>query len=53
MFVSTICFQLGCSLSGTPVLNLQLGAAASGPDEPSLSVDDLADQIAEILDYFG
>lgn len=32
---------------------LQLGAAVAGPDEPSLSVDDLADQIAEILDYFG
>lgn len=31
----------------------ELGAAASGPDEPSLSVDDLVDQIAEILDYFG
>ncbi|KAL8503976.1 hypothetical protein ACS0TY_022634 [Phlomoides rotata] len=30
----------------------ELGAAVAGPDEPSLSVDDLADQIAEILDYF-
>ncbi|KAK6161939.1 hypothetical protein DH2020_001780 [Rehmannia glutinosa] len=32
---------------------LQLGAAVAGTDEPSLSVDDLADQIAEVLDYFG
>ncbi|XP_057799774.1 protein NDL2-like isoform X1 [Salvia miltiorrhiza] len=32
---------------------LQLGAAVAGPDEPSLTVDELADQIAEILDYFG
>ncbi|KAL6547526.1 Protein ndl2 [Orobanche hederae] len=31
----------------------ELGAAVDVPDEPSLSVDDLADQIAEILDYFG
>ncbi|GFP98642.1 pollen-specific protein sf21 [Phtheirospermum japonicum] len=31
----------------------ELGASVAGPDEPSLSVDDLADQIAEILDYFG
>ncbi|KAL6502017.1 Protein ndl2 [Orobanche gracilis] len=31
----------------------ELGAAAAAPDEASLSVDDLADQIAEILDYFG
>ncbi|KAL0330424.1 UNVERIFIED_CONTAM: protein NDL2 [Sesamum radiatum] len=31
----------------------ELGAGVAGPDEPSLSVDDLADQIAEILDYFG
>ncbi|KAL3645964.1 Protein ndl2 [Castilleja foliolosa] len=34
-------------------LGHELGAAVAGPDEPSLSVDDLADQIAEILDYFG
>ena len=32
---------------------LQLGAAVAGPDEPLLTVDELADQIAEILDYFG
>ncbi|XP_042036348.1 protein NDL2-like isoform X4 [Salvia splendens] len=32
---------------------LQLGADVAGPDEPSLTVDELADQIAEILDYFG
>ncbi|KAL1557318.1 Protein ndl2, variant 2 [Salvia divinorum] len=31
---------------------LQQGAAVAGKDEPSLSVDDLANQIAEILDYF-
>ncbi|KAI3468138.1 hypothetical protein Pfo_024801 [Paulownia fortunei] len=31
----------------------ELGASIAGTDEPSLSVDDLADQIAEILDYFG
>ncbi|KAH6790854.1 N-MYC downregulated-like 2 [Perilla frutescens var. frutescens] len=31
----------------------ELGASVAGPDEPSLSVDDLANQIAEILDYFG
>lgn len=31
----------------------ELGAAVACPDEPSLTVDDLADQIAEILDYFG
>ncbi|XP_021606213.1 protein NDL2 isoform X1 [Manihot esculenta] len=31
----------------------ELGAAASSPDDPVLSVDDLADQIAEILNYFG
>ncbi|CAA0838402.1 N-MYC downregulated-like 2 [Striga hermonthica] len=31
----------------------ELGAAVVGPDEPLLSVDDLADQIPEILDHFG
>ncbi|PIN16856.1 hypothetical protein CDL12_10510 [Handroanthus impetiginosus] len=31
----------------------ELGAAVASPDEPPLSVDDLADQIAEILNYFG
>ncbi|GFP88085.1 pollen-specific protein sf21 [Phtheirospermum japonicum] len=31
----------------------ELGAAVADPDEPLLSVDDLADQIAEVLDYFG
>ncbi|KAL8063218.1 hypothetical protein ABFX02_01G014200 [Erythranthe guttata] len=31
----------------------ELGAPVADPDEPSLSVDDLADQIPEILDYFG
>lgn len=30
----------------------ELGAAEISPDEPVLSVDDLADQIAEVLDYF-
>lgn len=34
-------------------VSLQLGALAISPDEPTLSVDDLADQIAEVLDYFG
>jgi hypothetical protein len=32
---------------------LQLGAAAIDPDYPILSVDDLADQIAEVLNFFG
>ncbi|XP_020536623.1 protein NDL2 isoform X4 [Jatropha curcas] len=32
---------------------LQLGAPTSSPDDPLLSVDDLADQIVEILNYFG
>lgn len=32
---------------------LQLGAEAITPSAPLLSVDDLADQIAEVLDYFG
>ncbi|XP_050217978.1 protein NDL2 [Mercurialis annua] len=31
----------------------ELGAAAISLDEPVLSVDDLADQILEILNYFG
>ncbi|XP_075508266.1 protein NDL2-like isoform X2 [Primulina tabacum] len=31
----------------------ELGAAVACPEEPLLSVDDLADQIAEILNYFG
>ncbi|KAL0407712.1 UNVERIFIED_CONTAM: protein NDL2 [Sesamum radiatum] len=31
----------------------ELGAAVAEPDAPTLSVDDLADQVAEILDYFG
>ncbi|XP_071701837.1 protein NDL2-like [Rutidosis leptorrhynchoides] len=29
------------------------GAAAVSYDDPALSVDDLADQVAEVLDYFG
>ncbi|XP_010267013.1 PREDICTED: pollen-specific protein SF21 [Nelumbo nucifera] len=31
----------------------ELGAAAISPDIPVPSVDDLADQVAEVLDYFG
>ncbi|KAF5936105.1 hypothetical protein HYC85_027234 [Camellia sinensis] len=31
----------------------ELGAAVIKHDDPLLSVDDLADQIAEVLDYFG
>ncbi|XP_074327008.1 protein NDL2-like isoform X4 [Apium graveolens] len=31
----------------------ELGAAIMRPDDPVLSVDDLADQVAEILDFFG
>ncbi|KAI3728124.1 hypothetical protein L6452_16754 [Arctium lappa] len=31
----------------------ELGAAAVSYDDPALSVDDLADQVAEVLDYFG
>ncbi|KAK9273304.1 hypothetical protein L1049_018111 [Liquidambar formosana] len=37
---------------GHEVCNL-LGASALSLDEPVLSVDDLADQIAEVLDFFG
>ena len=32
---------------------MQLGAAAIDQDHPILSVDDLADQIAEVLNFFG
>ncbi|XP_063944143.1 protein NDL1 isoform X3 [Daucus carota subsp. sativus] len=32
---------------------LQLGAAIMIPDDAVLSVDDLADQVAEVLDFFG
>lgn len=32
---------------------LQLGADAVSLDEPALSADDLADQIAEVLNFFG
>lgn len=32
---------------------MQLGAEAITPSAPLLSVDDLSDQIAEVLDYFG
>ncbi|CAL5431842.1 unnamed protein product [Camellia sinensis] len=35
------------------LLGMRLGAAIIKPDDPELSVDDVADQIAEILDYFG
>ncbi|KAI9191843.1 hypothetical protein LWI28_014386 [Acer negundo] len=31
----------------------ELGAAAVSPDDPVLSIDDLADQIDEVLNYFG
>ena len=31
----------------------QIGAPESAPKHSSLSVDDLADQVAEVLDYFG
>ncbi|KAI4337128.1 hypothetical protein L6164_015577 [Bauhinia variegata] len=31
----------------------ELGAAAIDPDEPLLSVDELVDQIADVLNYFG
>lgn len=31
----------------------ELGASAISSDVPLLSVDDLADQVAEVLDYFG
>lgn len=31
----------------------ELGAAIMRPDDPVLSVDDLADQVAEVLDFFG
>lgn len=32
---------------------LQLGAAAICPEDPVPSVDDLADQIIEVLNFFG
>ncbi|KAG6645471.1 hypothetical protein CIPAW_08G125200 [Carya illinoinensis] len=32
---------------------LQVGAEVISPDAPLLSVNDLADQVAEVLDYFG
>ena len=32
---------------------LQLGAAPISSDEPVLSLDQLADQVAEVLDFFG
>ncbi|KAJ6698111.1 N-MYC DOWNSTREAM REGULATED [Salix purpurea] len=31
----------------------ELGAATISPDDPLLSADDLADQIADVLNYFG
>jgi protein NDRG1 len=31
----------------------EAGAAEIPADQPLLSVDDLADQVAEVLDYFG
>ncbi|EPS60433.1 hypothetical protein M569_14370, partial [Genlisea aurea] len=34
-------------------LGHELGAAEASPDEPSIIADDLADQIVEILNYFG
>jgi len=36
-----------------PVTCSQAGAAEIPADQPLLSVDDLADQVAEVLDYFG
>lgn len=32
---------------------LQLGADVISADVPILSVDDLADQVVEVLDFFG
>lgn len=32
---------------------LQLGAAVISSDIPLLSVDDLAEQVREVLDFFG
>lgn len=32
---------------------LQLGADVISSEEPLLNVDDLADQVAEVLDFFG
>ncbi|KAG6700714.1 hypothetical protein I3842_08G126100 [Carya illinoinensis] len=32
---------------------LQVGAEIISPDAPLLSINDLADQVAEVLDYFG
>ncbi|EPS74062.1 hypothetical protein M569_00698 [Genlisea aurea] len=34
-------------------LGHELGAGEASPDEPSIMADDLADQIVEILNYFG
>ena len=32
---------------------MQLGAAPISPNAPIPSVDDLAEQVAEVLDFFG
>lgn len=34
-------------------VDYQLGAPENPPEQSSLSADDLADQVAEVLDYFG
>ncbi|KAI3756924.1 hypothetical protein L6452_04456 [Arctium lappa] len=44
---------LGYNPNTSHVLYGLLGAAAVSYDDPALSVDDLVDQVAEFLDYFG
>lgn len=34
-------------------INYQTGASENTSEQSSLSADDLADQVAEVLDYFG
>lgn len=59
MFLSIMlsCF---CSSMASLVLfffihlrTMQLGAAPISPNAPIPSVDDLADQVADVLDFFG
>lgn len=40
-------------LCNPPQVLLQLGAAPIPPEVPVPSVNDLADQVADVLDYFG
>ncbi|THU52384.1 hypothetical protein C4D60_Mb10t03430 [Musa balbisiana] len=44
---------LNITLNSATLRVLQLGAAPFSSDEPVLSVDQLADQVADVLDFFG